>query len=244
MHDHNPGIVCLQETKLGTKPYNPGLNYNIFRSVPPPGNYAHGGAAILIRKSLQHSPVQLNTRLQAVAVKAYTGKAVTICSLYLPPTEDFSENDILNLLNQLPQPYLVLGDFNAHNPLWGGNTLDAKGKIIDDIVTANAISLLNDGSMTYHNISTGTFSAIDLSICSSSIMVDYTWSVNEYLCGSDHYPIHLRYVRNSPSNTIPKWKVEEADWLKFSKGIVIDREFEAFSCNSEAYDSIIEKNYM
>ena len=241
MHDHNPGIVCLQETKLGTKPYNPGLNYNIFRSVPPPGNYAHGGAAILIRKSLQHSPVQLNTRLQAVAVKAYTGKAVTICSLYLPPSENFSENDILNLLNQLPQPYLVLGDFNAHNPLWGGNTLDAKGKIIDDIVTANAISLLNDGSMTYHNISTGTFSAIDLSICSSSIMVDYTWSVNEYLCGSDHYPIHLRYARNSPSNTIPKWKVEEADWLKFSKGIVIDREFEAFNCNSEAYDSIIEK---
>ena len=117
MHDHNPGIVCLQETKLGNASYNPGLNYNFFGSVVPPGNHAHGGAAIIIHKSLQHTLVSLNTRLQAVAVKTYTNKAVTVCSLYLPPREDFSELDILNLLNQLPPPFLILGDFNAHNPL-------------------------------------------------------------------------------------------------------------------------------
>ena len=72
-------------------------------------------------------------------------------------------------------------------------------------------------------------------------MVDYTWSVNEHLCGSDHYPIHLRYVQNTPSNSTPKWKVEEADWTKFSKGVVIDRKFEDFSSNSEAYDSLVGK---
>ena len=29
MHDFNPGVVCLQETMLGTDHFNPGLNYNM-----------------------------------------------------------------------------------------------------------------------------------------------------------------------------------------------------------------------
>ena len=55
MKDHNPGIICLQETKLGNTSFNPGLNYNIYHSVPPPGERAHGGAAIIINKNIHHS---------------------------------------------------------------------------------------------------------------------------------------------------------------------------------------------
>ena len=68
MHEYNPGIICLQETKLGNSFFNPGLNYTIFNSPPPVGVRAHGGAAIIVNKSLQHSTIQLNTTLQAVAL--------------------------------------------------------------------------------------------------------------------------------------------------------------------------------
>ena len=117
IHDHNPGIVCLQETMLGTDNFNPGLNYNIFDCAAPAGGRAHGGAAVIIKKSLQHSLINLNTSLQAVALRVILEREVTVCSLYLPPKVTFNITDIQNLIDQLPTPFLILGDFNAQNPL-------------------------------------------------------------------------------------------------------------------------------
>ena len=240
MKDNNPGIICLQETKLGNTTFNPGLNYNIYTSTPPPGDRAHGGAAIIISKGIQHSIVRLNSPLQAVAVKAIMGKCITICSVYLPGAVGFTNLDLQNLINQLPPPFLLLGDFNAHNPLWGGNNLDVYGSIVEDILNTNDVILCNDGSVTYHNIHTNTFSAIDLSICSSNIAVEFNWSVDNYLHGSDHYPIHLTYSENIPSSSPPKWKEQEADWTKYRQGIKLEREFESFPSHIEAYSYLTE----
>ena len=103
------------------------------------------------------------------------------------------------------------------------------------------LSLYNDGSMTYHNIYTNTYSAIDLSIVSPSILIDFNWSVNEDLNGSDHYPIHLKNIVNSPSECQPKWKVQDANWATFKEGIILDKEFEAFESHLDAYDYLAEK---
>ena len=102
-----------------------------------PRDDPHGGVAIIVRKSIQHHTINLNTVLQAVAVRACFEREITICSVYLPPRSGFSLNDIQTLVNQLPPPFLILGDFNSHNPLWGGNILDAKGRIIDDLIQNN-----------------------------------------------------------------------------------------------------------
>ena len=240
LRDHNPGIVCLQETKLGNNEYNPGLNYIIYNSPPPAGDRAKGGAAIIAHKSLRHSLLRLNTPLQAVAATFILDKEITVCSLYLPPDLDFSYNDVRLLINQLPTPFLLLGDFNAHNPLWGGNTLDEKGRIFEDIIDNHNITLLNNGAMTYHNIYSNTYSAIDLSICSSNLHVDYEWSVNEHPNGSDHFPIHIRSITNEPSEFSPKWKVDEADWEKFKESTNMERDLNSFSSLSEAYNFFTE----
>ena len=236
---HDPGVVCLQETKLGVADYNPGLNYSFYSSPPPVAERAKGGAAIIVKKSIQHSLVNINTNLQAVAVRFTLGKSYTVCSLYLPDLS-ICEADLKNLLDQLPTPFLLLGDFNGHNPLWGGNHLDEKGDVIEKLIDQNPISLFNDGSMTYHNIHTGYSSAIDLSICSSSILLDFTWSVDEELHGSDHYPIYLKGVENRPEEASPKWKVDEADWGKYSDGICLEREFESFGSHTEAYEYFVD----
>ena len=203
---------------------------------PLDGERAHGGVAIIINKSLQHYNVPLTTNLQAVAVRACFDREITICSLYLPPRSEFSLNDLQTLINQLPPPFLLLGDFNSHNPFWGGNLLDTQGKIIDDLLVNNDLTLYNDGSMTYHNIFTGSSSAIDLSICSSSIFLNFNWSVNEFLHDSDHFPIHLNFVKNTPSSSHIKWKEKEADWVKYEQGIGLSREFESFKTHIDAYN--------
>ena len=209
--------------------------------MPPPGDRSHGGAAIIVNKAIQHSVIQLRSPLQVVAIKAILGKAITICSIYLPGADGFTNHSLQDLINQLPTPFLLLGDFNAHNPLWGGTNRDMYGSIVENILNANDIVLYNDGSMTYHNIHTNTYSAIDLSICSSSIAMDFNWSVNDYLHGSDHFPIHLKYSENIPTPSPPKWKEKEADWNKYRLGINIDREFESFSNHLEAYSYLTDK---
>ena len=226
LRDSDPGVICLQETKLGPELFHPGLNYNIFSSAPPAGDCAHGGAAIIV-----HSPLPVVTDLQAVALTVVLDKQITICSIYLPPHAAFTNADIQSLLDQLPSPFLLLGDFNAHNPLWGGDILDSEGKVIED----NNVVLLNDGMMTYHNLYDNSYSAIDLSICSSDIALDFNWSVNEYLNGSDHFPIHLKFARNVPTEMPPKWKPLDADWAKYKERIKLDRSCESFECHLEAY---------
>ena len=39
--------ICLQETKLGDRQYNPGLNYNFYKSAPLPGERSQGELALL-----------------------------------------------------------------------------------------------------------------------------------------------------------------------------------------------------
>ena len=47
----------------------------------------------------------------------------TICTMYLPPTDLVMEEDIKDLLKQLPASMILLGDFNAYNPLCGSEKM-------------------------------------------------------------------------------------------------------------------------
>ncbi|KAI5708059.1 hypothetical protein M8J77_015554 [Diaphorina citri] len=58
--------------------------------------------------------------------------------------------------NPEPRNYKVyrkdyyLGDFNAHNPLWGSKKLDDRGKEVEKFYSSHTdLFLLNTGEMTY-----------------------------------------------------------------------------------------------
>ena len=93
--------------------------------------------------------LQLNTSLQAIAVRTTLHKTVTVCSLYLPPTSKYSSSDFVDFITQLPPPVLILGDFNAYSSLWGCTKTGIRGKLIEDLLLKQNLSLLNDGSHTY-----------------------------------------------------------------------------------------------
>ena len=50
-NNHDPKIVCLQETRIPTTFYNVGLNYCFYGSTPViNNNRPFGGAAIIVKK--------------------------------------------------------------------------------------------------------------------------------------------------------------------------------------------------
>ena len=232
--EHDLAAICLQETKLGDSSPNFGSNYTFYRSPPLIRQRAQGGTGIIVRRSVNHRVVQLNSVLQACAVQIFTTKWVTICSLYLEPTLEsrlqngsgnpcqLELNDLQALIDQLPQPFILMGDFNAKHTLWGESCCDRWGNLIEQLIDNNDITLMNDGSSTRHDGVHNTNSAIDLTICSSSLTLDYQWSVDEDDHGSVHWPIHLNHVRNIPSSCLPRWKTGEADWGVFNNSTKVD----------------------
>ncbi|GFT49023.1 putative RNA-directed DNA polymerase from transposon X-element [Trichonephila clavipes] len=121
------------------------------------------------------------------------------------------------LIHQLPSPFILLGDFNAHRLLWGCQDVNYRGKVVEKLLTELDLTLLNDCSNTYFHSPTQSFSAIDLCICSPSLLLNLTWSVLYNPLGSDHFPVVISYAAPIACATIrqPRWKLDHADWETF-----------------------------
>lgn len=88
--------------------------------------------------------------------------------------------DIQNIINQQPTTFIILGDFNSHNILWGCKDTDQRGTIIEKILeNNNKINILNNNQPTRISDGTGNLSAIDLSLCSSTISPHFEWNTIE-----------------------------------------------------------------
>jgi hypothetical protein len=189
--------------------------YDMYNCYAKGDERACAGASVLIRQGTLHSVVSLQTNIQAVAVRITIHIALTLCSIYVPPSSSPSAADFQALLDQLPQPFLLVGDFNAHNPLWGSTNFNNRGKVLEDVIAHNNLCVFNDDSFTYLHPATGHYSALDLSICSPSIVDEFSWSVHSDLGGSDHFPTILKTVAASTDPPTSRWKFSKADWHQF-----------------------------
>ena len=105
---------------------------------------------------------------------------------------DLDLHKLSDLIKQLPKPFIIAGDFNSHNTLWGSQRTNGRGKILNEILKDPDILLLNNTQPTYLNNTNGSFSAIDFSLCSASIGHRLKWEVLEDLYDSDHFPILMK----------------------------------------------------
>ena len=55
-------------------------------------------------------------------------RRLIVCNVYLPPSLDVNFSDLEHLIEQLPLAFVLVGDLNAHSPLWGDVRQDSKVK--------------------------------------------------------------------------------------------------------------------
>ena len=75
-----------------------------YDSVITPGHHnhrAHGGAAVLIHNDIPYKSLQLESKLQHTAVIATLPVIITICSLYIPGSQQIEKEDIDKLIADL-----------------------------------------------------------------------------------------------------------------------------------------------
>ena len=96
----------------------------------------------------------LNTNLQAVAVKVTAHKTITLCSVYLPPRNHFKFNpkDLQDVIDQLPSPFILMGDFNGYHTLWECEDVNNRGQQLEDLILKNDLMLFNVKSHTYFHL--------------------------------------------------------------------------------------------
>ena len=83
--------------------------YTLYNHIHQRGDKASGGSSIILNNSIPQSQIQLNTNLQAVAVKATLHKTIHVCSLYLPHNDRLNIADLEHLIQKLPKTFIFMG---------------------------------------------------------------------------------------------------------------------------------------
>ena len=176
---------------VGDAVLNPPRDYHLEAYSPIVAPVPGGGLLTFIRNDVPFREVPLNTMIQAKAYRVKFRKEVTLYNLYLKHNQHLSVDDCKRFADQLPTPFIILGDFNAKNSMWGGDEYNERGRVLHDFLAQYQACIMNDGRLTHVHMQTATFSAIDLAVVSPEILMEYTWDVSDCSRGSDHVLIKL-----------------------------------------------------
>ena len=213
LNQHKIDIIALQETKMTSNYMYKFRNYNLYSVDGTFNRRQHGGVALYIRDNIPQIETKLQTNLQAVAVTVQLNFRFTVCSFYNSRSMELTANALQNLYDQLPQPCLILGDFNAYSHLWGCDRVDRRGTIIENFITQCNLIPLNNGSPTHPNPTNDT--AIDLSLCHPRISENFEWNTIPSLLDSDHYPIIIATDNLEPEPE-PFRQIKKANWTIYT----------------------------
>ncbi|KAL4096826.1 hypothetical protein QTP88_021709 [Uroleucon formosanum] len=193
--EHSSDLICLQETNFTDQTYKTLRNYICYTKNRTNGLRASGGVAIYVKPFFSSKQINVKIHLEAIAISIQLNAInLNVCNLYLPNQTKIELSDIENIIKQLPKPFMILGDFNAHCTMWGSEKTDYRGKIIEKILENENIVILNDTSPTHINLANGNLSCIDLTMCTSSLAQRLKWKVLPDIYSSDHLPILTNYM--------------------------------------------------
>ena len=212
IHEHKPKVVALQETLQNSFNFS---GYHIYHKKETANAR---GIPLMIDNTLVSIEVDLQTNLEAVAARVTVcKKTYTFCNIYLSPSKTYRKASIENILDQLPRPVVLMGDFNAHHPLWGSTYSSPRGDVLVDIFNMRNLCVLNDGSTTFIRDHNNYTSFLDLSVVDPTIVLDFNWSVLEDTYCSDHFPILLNSSSTDKEDYQEKFNLKKANWSVFEE---------------------------
>ncbi len=217
IHKYQPKIFALQETHLQPHHQIHLRNYTIVHQPYTSETRAKGGVLLAVHSSIHTEELQLNTSLQAAAARLFLTPSITVCSIYLPPSKKIDKTELSDLISSLPSPFILLGDFNAHNTIWRGQYTNHHGTVLEDCLTTHNLSIVTPPGPTHFSTAHRTWSTIDLIITSASLIGSLSSYLHYDLAGSDHAPIItiLSSANLPPPRRKPPWNFKKTDWSHY-----------------------------
>jgi len=215
-------FICIQETWICSNflPDIPGYNFiHTFRN-----NKKGGGSAIYIRRDIVYNNlekfnfVDIDIEISGIEFQNNKSENISLLSVYIAPDQKLTLAHLNKFISRNSN-VIIAGDFNAKHNLWGSQTIDARGKVIERFLEDNDLVCINKGEGTRIHYN-GTISHLDLVICSKDLAIDLDCKVGDDTWGSDHYPIFIS-LKSPITNTAEfpgnKFNYKKADWTAFNK---------------------------
>lgn len=214
----NPSIIALSESWL-----KPGSILKIKNYFCLNDNRIdnHGGVVLLIHSTLLFTALSFPPHGDGFSIVGAKILNISFVSIYIPHPSTSILNEIHEILQHIPKPFLILGDFNCHHQAWGSSISNAYGNQLINIFDNLNLCVLNDGTPTRRTKPEENLSAVDLSISTPDVALDFTWCIRPYTHGSDHYPIVISLAnKNVPPPPHPfsprmKYRLADADWHSY-----------------------------
>lgn len=188
INKYDPSLIAISETWLKPGSFFKVPRYLCFRDDKADG---YGGSAILVRNSVNSHLVNIPSHsisddFSIVAVRLNN---LTLISLYIPRPSINILRKILHILSLIQGPFIIMGDFNVHHPVWGCQASDSLAHYVFNIMDSIGLCLLNTGSPTRRTKPYEQISAVDLTLVSASLAPSMYWKTLSSSFGSDHFPI-------------------------------------------------------
>ena len=144
------------------------------------------------------------------------GRDVIIVSIYNSRDEDIGENLLSTLVQQLPKPVILTGDFNRYNQIWGSPINDNRGDKVLSFIDKNRLNILNDGR--YTRTSGSSKSATDLKIAPPSLQPILSLNATDSPLCIDicMITVNIQSKNSEPQTRITKFNINKANWRLFT----------------------------
>lgn len=227
-------ILGISETSLEEKH---SLHYNKFHVLRY--DYTKNrGLAVIYKKELEIKEIKSIQRkelelTQIEVLNTQSKKPINVTFLhYKPWNTRLSEKELSNIL-EVKEQHLILGDFNSKSPRWDRlvKKADGPGKILEEVITENNLTILNDKTATRHpqinekNMQTNPRkppdpSVLDLAITNAGRGNSIKFRVHGDDLGSDHCPIIIETdldirIEQNTGNRPLRFNYSKANWDQY-----------------------------
>lgn len=225
--DEKYHLICIQETWFNNDRILQIPEYTgFFRNRE---TQLKGGCAIYVHDTINYEYPIHDKEFEMQHMKIHvSGSKISVVNFY-NPCKKLNDSILNRLTNKIEHnQFLIVGDFNAHNPLWGSEKTDQNGTTVENFIHEKDFVILNDGAGTRIDPRSGKFSCLDLSITSPKLSSKCSWSVMQHTFGSDHFPIFTQllldgpqkvnsYAENENKEEPNTWSFKNIDWSVFAE---------------------------
>lgn len=218
LQDKRIDVALISETHLTSQSRITIPNYNIYRTDHP-DDTAHGGAAIIIKRTLKqhiHSQTQFN-HMQATAVTVQCKLVkLTLASVYCPPRFRIDSLMFSEFFTGLGPNFIAGGDYNAKHPLWGSRLITPRGRQLHTSLLNHHLDYISPTTPTYWPTDPNRQpDLLDFFICRGIRHINKSTDTLLDL-SSDHSPVLLTLdIAKEFEHTRPTLTPGRTDWEQF-----------------------------
>lgn len=215
----NIDVCLISETHFTKQSLIKFKGYKIYHTIHP-DNSARGGSAVIIKENILHyEEIKYQTEeIQATAVNIQTYDfPVVVAAIYSPPRHSIKKDQYINFFKNMGNTFIVGGDYNAKNEIWGSRLTSPKGKQLFEAIKELKCDFISTGKPTYWPTDPNKIPDLIDFFVYKNISCNFLQIDESHELNSDHTALVLtlsQYIIEKPKNATLCNKFTDWDYFK------------------------------